>query len=111
MVYATCNNCGHKFHWEWIEAFSKFGFNDGDGQVETQSVAFVLEDAGYTAETWKWGVHNELIVSLTKGGKVYVSNQDCSYDLGYDNPKAYLPKEIIGILNKAFPITSIYRFP
>ncbi len=41
MVQATYNSCGHSYHWEWVEAFSKFGFSDGDGHIKTYLVSFV----------------------------------------------------------------------
>lgn len=111
MVYAKCINCGHKYHWEWIEAFSKFGFKDGDGQVETRTVAFVLEEAGYEVETWKWFVHNELIIYLSKGGVEFLPTLGSRYLLGYDHPRKFLSTEIIELLDEAFPMTSIYPFP
>ena len=43
--------CGGRLAGSWSEAFDKFGFNDGDGQVETNQVCDVLEAAGYTVET------------------------------------------------------------
>ncbi|PCK00095.1 MAG: hypothetical protein COA45_04235 [Zetaproteobacteria bacterium] len=111
MVYAKCINCGHRYHWEWVEAFSKFGFKDGDGQVETHSVAFVLEEAGYEVKTWKWFVHNELIIYLSKDDVEFLPTLGAGYLLGYDHPRKFLPKEVIELLDEAFPTTSIYPFP
>lgn len=42
MVSTQCDFCGGTLHWDWTEAFTKFGFNDGDGQVETWQVEAVL---------------------------------------------------------------------
>jgi hypothetical protein len=33
--------------WYWGEAFSKFGFQDGDGLNMTDRVAHVIENLGY----------------------------------------------------------------
>ncbi len=33
MPITECQNCGGSLHWHWEEAFAKFGFGDGDGQV------------------------------------------------------------------------------
>jgi len=111
MVCATCNICGHKYNWEWIEAFSKFGFDDGDDPIETWNVATVLENTGYKTKLWKWGVHNWLIISLVKNGLEFMPVGNSQYRVGYDHPHEYLPEKIIKLLDKAFPTTSIYRFP
>ena len=34
----SCNTCFNDYDWTWEEAFDKFGFNDGDGQVMTDDV-------------------------------------------------------------------------
>ena len=66
MTISECDNCGATYHWDWTEAFCKFGFNDGDGQVETWQVADVLTEAGYSVELNSWGVHNTVITSIKK---------------------------------------------
>lgn len=35
MPLIECDSCGGDLYWRWEEAFDKFGFNDGDGQVKT----------------------------------------------------------------------------
>lgn len=56
MPVTTCETCGGDYHWQWEEAFDKFGFNDGDGQVETWQVADVLSKAGYECDVQGSGV-------------------------------------------------------
>ena len=111
MVCETCSICGHQSHWEWIEAFSKFGFDDGDDPIETWTVSTALEKAGYKTKLWKWGVHNTLIISLVKNGTEFMPVGNTKYRLGYDHPRKYLPEEVINLLDEAFPTTSTYRFP
>ena len=45
--------------WEVEEAFSKFGFGDGDGPNFTDEVASAIEAVGpYRCRTQIWGLHN-----------------------------------------------------
>ncbi|MYH40383.1 MAG: hypothetical protein F4150_01045 [Chloroflexi bacterium] len=45
--------------WEIEEAFSKFGFGDGDGPNFTDEVASAIEAAGpYRCRMQIWGLHN-----------------------------------------------------
>ena len=111
MVYAKCINCGHRYHWEWVEAFSKFGFNDGDGIIGTWLIADILAREGYAINIGKWGVHNIMISSLRKNGTEFMPDALTDYRIGYDNPHLYLPIEIIKLLDEAFPVTSVYSFP
>ena len=102
MPISECDNCGGAYHWQWEEAFDKFGFNDGDGQIETWQVESVLVNAGYTVKVVEWGLHNTVIASIQKAGLVYIPDDGNShYTFGYDNPRSYLPQEIIALLDNA----------
>jgi len=100
MPTTECDTCGVHYRWHWEEAFDKFGFNDGDGQVETWQVQSVLEGTGYTVELVEWGLHNTIICSIKKGGIEYVPDNSSEYTLGYDNPRDYLPKQIVQLLDE-----------
>lgn len=101
MPIVTCSTCGSDYHWQWEEAFDKFGFNDGDGQVETDTVIAVLADAGYVAEAHPWGWHNIVIHSIKDGnGRELIPD---TTTIGYDDPRGYLPRAIIDILDQALP--------
>ncbi len=102
MAISECNNCGGEFHWLWEEAFDKFGFNDGDGQVETWQVEDVLTNAGYAVTVQGWGMHNTVIVSIKKDGSELILYEDQDLSLGYDDPRSYLPAEIISLLDQEF---------
>ncbi len=58
MPVSECDYYGGTLHWDWIEAFEKFGFGDGDGQVETWQVETALVEAGYEVRVEQWGWHN-----------------------------------------------------
>lgn len=103
MVCTTCDNCGGIYRWDWTEAFYKFGFKDGSGQVETPAVAEVLERAGFTVYIGGSDIHNAVIVSLRKGSREYIPFDHPDYRFGYDDPRAFFPKEIIQLLDRAFP--------
>ena len=101
MPDSQCDNCGGHFSWRWEEAFDKFGFKDGDGQIETWQIVKALEYAGYVAEEHTWGCHNTIIVSIKKDG---VEQIPSSANVGYDDPRGYLPAAIIAILDKEFEV-------
>lgn len=102
MNYSTCSSCGATHAWSWPEAFDKFGFADGDGLVMTEAVASALRQHGYRIETTRWGLHNTIITSIKRG----TPPRECipsTATVGYDDPRDYLPKTIIDILDDAFP--------
>ena len=105
MPFTECQNCGGQYHWNWEEAFDKFGFNDGDGQVETWDVEGVLTQAGYEVDVNQWGLHNTVITSIKKDGMELIPE---TATVGYDNPRGYLPQQIIDLLDKAFPSNQPY---
>ncbi|MGH1470869.1 MAG: hypothetical protein ACRBCS_06725 [Cellvibrionaceae bacterium] len=93
-----CKACGNIFHWH--HAFSKFGYEDGDGDVQTKFVASILEDAGYAVKYSRWSPHNTIIYSIKKDGVEFMPLGNPSFRIGYDDPTAYLPQKIINILEK-----------
>lgn len=101
MSRTTCKNCGAVIKRRWEEAFDKFGYDDGDGQVGTPSVMAALEAAGYRCESHQWGLHNTIIVSIEDADGTQLI--PTSIKLGYDDPRDYLPVEIVGLLDRALP--------
>jgi len=103
MPVTTCENCGALYQWSWREAFDKFGFGDGDGQVETYQVEAVLRQAGYDVETQQWGLHNTVITSIRRDGKELIGYDKPGVTVGYDDPRCYLPDDIIDLLDRELP--------
>ena len=104
MPKSECDYCGSSdYYWNWEEAFDKFGFNDGDGQVETWTVEGVLVKAGYEVEVNGWGMHNTVIVSIKREGKELISLDDPEVQFGYDGPREYLSEEVVELLDKGLP--------
>jgi len=104
MPKVECDYCGGKnYYWSWEEAFDKFGFGDGDGQVETWTVEDVLTEAGYEVTVNGWGLHNTVIVSIKKETQELIPMDDPSVQFGYDNPREYLPDNIVQLLDKELP--------
>jgi hypothetical protein len=99
MPRTTCHTCGGDLQWDWEEAFDKFGFNDGDGQVMTDEVVEALREGGYVATAEGWGFHNVVITSISKDGISLIPPEAV---IGYDDPHDYLPKELIDYLESKF---------
>lgn len=83
----------------WNNAFYKFGYDDGDGNVQTHLVAKVLEDAGYEVKYSRWSPHNTIIYSIQKDGVEYMPDKDSEFRLGYTHPAYYLPTRIQKLLD------------
>jgi len=100
MSITQCPTCLTEHAWSWTEAFDKFGFDDGDGLVMTHVVVQALRKAGYAVTAEPWGWHNVTITSIRRRQVQQIP--ECA-NLGYDDPRDYLPKEIIKLLDEAFP--------
>lgn len=107
MPITRCETCGRDQHWSWDDAFDKFGFDDGNGQVETERVARVLAAAGYEVAIQPWGCHNIIINGIWQNGVSLMPDERSPYTLGYDNPRNYLPPEIVALLDKALPESEV----
>ena len=101
MPITECENCGGHHSWNWEEAFAKFGFGDGDGQVETWQVEAALREGGYETQSSGLGLHNTVIVSIRKDGTELIPH--ARFRFGYEDPREYLLPEIIALLDKRFP--------
>ncbi len=101
MSTTTCPTCCHETTWSWTEAFEKFGFEDEDGLVMTEHVAEVLRQHGYKVTTECWGCHNIVITSIRTPKRKELIPETAN--LGYDDPRRFLPKQIVELLDKAFP--------
>lgn len=100
MPITECYHCGNNYHWNWTEAFDKFGFGDGDGQIQTPEVEDVLLEAGYEVKCQEWGLHNLIIISIKKDGKELIPHDDPEVTFGYDDPHDYLPQCIVKLLDE-----------
>lgn len=100
MPKSPCEHCGGVYAWQWEDAFNKFGFNDGDGQVETETVAMVLSRAGYKVDWQRWGLHNTIITSIQQNGLELIPERA---NVGYDDPRAYLPAPVVAVLDQRLP--------
>jgi len=94
----TCNS--HSYIWSWTEAFDKFGFMDGDAQIETYQVEEALTNADYEVDMTEWGLHNTIITSIRKNGVELIPE---TAEIGYDDPRDYLPREIVALLDRELP--------
>ncbi len=93
MPVSECHCCGGEYRWKWEEAFEKFGFGDGDGQIETGTVEAVLTAAGYEVESDTWGIHNVVIRSIRKDGRDLMPVDDSKFVVGYDDPGPTCPRK------------------
>ena len=97
--HTTCPHCGCYCGWSWEDAFDKFGFDDGDGIVMTDTVAQTLRDNGYKVEVTPWGLHNVVITGIARDGISLIPE---ATELGYDDPRNYLPHDIVALLDRSF---------
>lgn len=104
MPVTKCPQCGGAYPWSWEDAFEKFGFGDGEGVVMTEAVADVLRTAGYTVSVEPWGIHNVVIDSITKSGVEQIPFQRIRF--GYDDPRDYLPKKLVRLLDRELSATA-----
>lgn len=100
MSYSTCMTCGGRYDWQWEEAFNKFGFGDGGRIVMTETIADALRAAGYAVTVEPWGIHIIVITAIERNGQPIIPD---GATIGYDNPRHYLPPEIVKLLDEAFP--------
>lgn len=85
----------------WTEAFAKFGNADGDdpdAESNTERVADVIRELGYVCDVWGGG-HNVMIVDITTAGGEDIL---AGAQVGYDDPRRYLPQDILDHLRKTF---------
>ncbi|MES9861444.1 MAG: hypothetical protein ABW157_18045 [Candidatus Thiodiazotropha sp. LLP2] len=106
MTKRKCPACGNSYHWH--HAFAKFGYDDGDGKVETPDVAKTLERAGFTVEYSRWPAHNTIITSIRKNEIEYMPVNNSLFRIGYDGPATYLPLHIQNLLNDKLPPTPLF---
>ena len=87
-------------HWQWEEAFDKFGFGDGDGLNFTGEVVAFLKELGYECDCGG-GMHNWMIQSITKGDQTW---EFTGYpeDEDEDDPRKALPPELVKALDEKF---------
>ena len=71
--------------WEWEDAFSKFGFGDGDGWNGTHEVEGEIESLGYEVVTDTWGCHNYMIFDIKKDGKSILFPEDKEHGHNLDD--------------------------
>lgn len=88
---------------DWSDAFYKFGFDDGDGCVQTYEVAHALRQKGYDVKIGDTAIHNTVINSIKKDGCELLPLCNPTVKFGYDHARGFLPQKIITILDEAFP--------
>ena len=85
--------------WIWEDAFSKFGFEDGDGWNGTDLVAAFLEEQGYETDCDTWGIHNYMIMDVKRAGASIIPD---GVVIGYDDPRTWIPKTLQEKLDEEF---------
>ena len=88
-----------EIEWVWEEAFDKFGFGDGDGWNGTDRVAAFIEEQGYETDCDVWGIHNYMIMDIKRAGASIMPD---GVDVGYTDPRTWIPKTLQQKLDKEF---------
>lgn len=108
-------------YWTWEDAFSKFGFGDGDSWNGTSLVSDAIEKLGYETECDYWGTHNYMIMDIKKDGKSILFDSEQGWTgetidrmnkngatkisekrFGYTDPHVFLPDDILVTLKATF---------
>ncbi len=100
MPETYCPICDSPMLWKWEDAFDKFGFDDGEGAVMTDEVVGALMLAGYDVSYGPSGMHNAIIHAIFKDGVDLIPP---GTKIGYDDPRSYLPPDIVQLLDQRFP--------
>ena len=100
MKTSECVVCGGSIEWHWEEAFFKLGFAHDSGHAESLNVANALLEAGYELPVQPESQLSILITSIKKGGIEQIPEH---INVGYENPRLYLPEEILQLLDQKFP--------
>jgi hypothetical protein len=83
----------------WTDAFSKFGFGDGDDTIHTETVAEYLTAFGFTVDVYRGGCHNEYITSVRgPDGADLMDGRKA----GYTDPRSFMPAGIVRALDRKF---------
>ena len=103
-IAARCGpTCGQeistKVHINWPDAFNKFGYGDGDGEVYTYEIAEHIDELGLSCVYKQKGMHKEVIESIKCNGKELIPD---ATDIGYDCPRGYLPAFIVEHCDKKY---------
>lgn len=109
MCKRKCPTCGNRYHWH--HAFAKFGYDDGEGSIETPHIADILERAGFIVEYASWPAHNIIITSIRKDGTEYMPLSDPQILIGYDDPATYLSPNIQNLLNAKLSPERFFSVP
>jgi len=103
MPITQCDSKKCDYQWLWEDAFYEHGFQSGEGQIETYRVECVLTDSGYNVETDQFGTNNIVITSIKKDRRELLPVHYAGFNFGEDDPRDYLPGEIIQLLDKELP--------
>ena len=105
-----CPTCGQEIstnvHINWPDAFNKFGYGDGDGEIYTYEIAEHIQELDLECGFTQFCMHNDVIDSI----KSYNEGGECTgvelipngTVIGYDNPRKYLPAFIVEHLDKKY---------
>lgn len=108
MTPHQCKHCGNRYPWN--HAFAKFGYDDGDGDIQTAEIAKLLEGAGYTVQYAPLAAHNTIITSIVKDGIELMPLNDGNIRIGYDDPRLYLPEQVQVLLDSKIPYSGIFPY-
>ena len=71
----------------------------------THEVADFIETLGYSVDSDMLGMHNTIIIVIEKDDEVIMDAETLAtknYELGYTDPRLYLPKDLIAALDEHF---------
>jgi len=105
--YVRINTC------DWEECFSKWGQDDGDGNIYTWELMDYFASQGWQAFDGQWGLHNTVITSLINAGDetVYLIWSGDDSVNAEESPRDFLPASMVRELDSKFKPDTYVPFP
>lgn len=91
---------------DWEDCFSKWGQDDGDGEIYTWAVSDFLTSKGWKTDHDQWGIHNVVIFEVYNREKVCVyrlwAGEDSVNAEAMMNPRSLFPEDLLAELDSNF---------
>lgn len=102
MPISTYEQPGGHYAWSWTDAFDQASYDQGGPEPDVWLVAQVLKNAGYDVVVEQFELHH-IITYVKRDGVELIPKRVRNNDEFFINPRTYLPKETIALLDAKLP--------